>query len=795
MTTSPAGLGKRNLGMTLERLRRMPPGEMVFRGRSAAGCALEEILVRMGIDPSRPPSRIPPAAEITGIFYFDPDRRDDIVRQIRGHHPEWMTRAKTRADTICGDPWFSNPRWAADPTGGDEWPRVFHTKTNIFSGDGLRGDIRTLWEINRHVELVHLAKAYFLLGDALYRRRCLEIRRTWAPQNPYGLGVNWTSALEVAMRALAWLWVHFFLGGRRGLNPADRLEILRGLHQHGTFVEKHLSEYFSPNNHLIGEATALFCLGAALPELPRAARWKRRGWDILAREAERQFHSDGGTVEQALGYHHFTLGLFLQATVLRRQRGEAIPSGMWDRLEKAVWFSLHLTRPDGRVPMIGDNDDAIACPAGEAAPWNYRHYMALGAALFGRPEFRWAAGDDSELAYWLLGEAGRERFLSLEPRPPEERSTSLPESGYCVMRSGWEPEAHFACLDCGPLGGDVSRDDIPSAGHGHADALSVEVTAFGKPILVDPGHYTYNRGLEWHRYFRETRSHNTLVVDGRSQSKFEGRMRWSNAAETLLETWSRGEDFDYAEASHDGYDRGEQPVRHRRRLFFDRSLGWILCDRLGGRGTHIIEAFLHFAPGVSLRTMGAGYLAEIDDVRLGLLLLGPEKMNARVCQGGEGPASGWIAPAYGVRQPACVASFAFRVQVPTTLWQVLYPSRDPNPRLAATVLAGTGGEALVLGTPKRTDLLFVSHDAGRSADVGRLATDARLVRLRRDASTGRTRGALLQGSHVTWDGRDLWRGPSSVERAAFDADLGGKGLDELAPALPAWTTLNTERTP
>lgn len=773
---------RRGLVGTLARLRQMTLREICFRGRAAATVTLERAMVWGGVSPTgRLPVRKVGAPPGT-VFFFDPDRRSEMVHHLSLHHPAWVQRATERAEAVCHDAWFCNPRWGAERARDVEWPKVFYADINLFAGDRGHGDIRALWEVNRHAALVDLAKAHYLTGAGVYRRRCLELLQSWLQQNPYGLGVNWTSALEVAMRVLGWVWVHFFLGGQSGLQPEEREQLLAALHQHGVYLERHLSVYFSPNNHLIGEATALYTLGSAFPELPRAEQWKRQGWEILAREVAFQFHEDGGSIEQAACYHHFTLGLYLQATILRRLQGQEIDPAVWSRLERALWFTLYLTRPDGRIPMIGDNDDAVACPAAERKAWDFRHYLAVGATLFGVPEFRWAAGEFSELAYWLLGEAGWERYNALPARPPGQPSTALRASGYCIMRSGWDPTSHYLCLDCGSLASGAQSDGTVANAHAHADALGLEVSVFGKPMIVDPGTYTYNGDPEWHRYFRETLAHNTLVVDGLSQSEFGGRLRWRHGAETRLEVWESLDAFDYAQASHNGYERSNGAVRHRRGVFFARSWGWIIWDRLEGTGVHRVDAYLHFDPGVTLAPLEAGLLARNGQVGLAIKVTGPSEIETHVVCGQEGSAGGWVAPAYGQRKPAPVARFTLSTGTPATIWQVFSPSLNPDPSLSLGRRQGEAADALLVESSGRSDLLLLSHRPSTSVTIGGLTTDAHLVWLSRESVSGPVRGALLGGSYVSWHKKYLWRASSPMKKASFTGRVPHDSLDPAEAA-------------
>jgi hypothetical protein len=65
-------------------------------------------------------------------------------------------------------------------------------------------------------------------------------------------------------------------------------------------------------------------------------------------------------------------------------------------------------------------------------------------------------------------------------------------------------------IDAGPQG-------ALTGGHGHADALSIQLIVNGRPTLIDPGTFCYV--CPERDRFRGTAAHNTLQVDGRDQSQ------------------------------------------------------------------------------------------------------------------------------------------------------------------------------------------------------------------------------------------------------------------------------------
>lgn len=134
-------------------------------------------------------------------------------------------------------------------------------------------------------------------------------------------------------------------------------------------------------------------------------------------------------------------------------------------------------------------------------------------------------------------------------------------------------------MDCAELGlGSI-------AAHGHADALSIAVRAYGTDVLVDPGTYDYYSHPEWRNHFRSTRAHNTVEIDGLDQSTRLGNFMWGQRAVASCSAWSATQGGHSFEGQHDGYQRLPNPVLHRRRVELDDARREIVVsDELQGEG-------------------------------------------------------------------------------------------------------------------------------------------------------------------------------------------------------------------
>src|SRR5262249_31347011 len=121
------------------------------------------------------------------------------------------------------------------------------------------GDHKVVWELNRHQHLVLLAQAFLFTEERAFLDEAFRELESWLEANPFLRGINWASALEVAFRALSWIWL-WSMAGEQMPQPL-RERFLTALFRHGCFLEHNLSVYFSPNTHLLGEVVALHALG------------------------------------------------------------------------------------------------------------------------------------------------------------------------------------------------------------------------------------------------------------------------------------------------------------------------------------------------------------------------------------------------------------------------------------------------------------------------------------------------------------------------------------------------------
>ena len=662
---------------------------------------------------------------------------------------------------------FGSPiDWHFDPTSGRRAPRQ-HWSRIPYLDAALIGDHKVIWEINRHQHFVVLGRAFRVTGDARYARRFTQQLESWMDENPPKDGVNWASSLEVAYRAISWIWAIELFRESLALSPELLLRTLKYLHIHGRHLERYLSTYFSPNTHLTGEALGLFYLGCMLPELQRSAEWRALGWSILERYLPRQVFDDGVYFEQATYYHRYTVDIYLHALLLARAQGAQVPAAMSSRLALAAALLADITRGDGTIPAIGDDDGGQLVRLEERQLTDVRSTLATASVVLERPELAAVAGTVTEEVLWLLGPDGMRLATGYLSSPlPAHTSVLAPTGGYAIMRDGWGAEANHAVIDCGPLG-------AGNSGHAHSDALAIEITVAGCPALVDPGTYTYTGSRLDRDWFRNSAAHNTLTVDGQSASAAAGAFSWEHRADARADAWWSGGLVDWFSGSHFGFSRLPEPAEHRRRVVFVRGQYWVIIDTVLTEGSHESIAHYHFAPDAEVRSLSADS-ATIDvscttgSRRLFFKAMG----DVLTLDWGED----WVSPAYGRRVRAPLGRIFSRGTGRRDVIAVLAPVVGGQ---IATVkeIPANPGRAVRLDRPDSRDLLLFGAGEILRADAVELNGDAAF--LRRSAKDGRVESMALFGTRATL----------TVDDVVFHADVAAEAVRSAA----GWTVVGDGR--
>ena len=551
--------------------------------------------------------------------------------------------------------------WHLDPESGQRWPMEPWDRIDI-SGEARMGDVKYIWELNRHSFWPTLGRAYLLTGDERYAAEWVRQFESWCEQNPPEIGVNWRSNLEHALRLISWWFAvqmmldsphvtAFMFRRLMGLVVAKARHIVADLDY---------SLISMANNHAIADATALALVGMAIPELREAQGWRDLGLRTLWQEANRQVYPDGCSFEGSACYQRFVLQFYLLVIILADLNGAPVPPEVRRRVEAMAEFIMVAMRSDGTLPQFGDWDSGLAYRLGEAPLQDMRPCLSTAAVLFKRGDFKAAASRLDQETVWLLGPEAAQTYDDLRMEVTGSGNRAFLQGGLFIQRRH-RPASHLL-LKNGPF-----------PDHAHADLLSVWLYVEGQPLLTDSGTYTYNGSWSWRTYFRDSSAHNTVTVDGQGQALAHRTFRWL-CKPTARSSFFAPQGRFLFDGEHDGYSR--LGVRHRRIVLEVDGATWLLLDVLAGRGTHAVDVRWHLAADLTPEqgsTPGTVGVLRHGRQTATIASRATSPLALRIACGEYDPLAGWYSAGYGLK--ACAP-------------EIVYSAEAKLPFCAATVLTG-----------------------------------------------------------------------------------------------------------
>lgn len=229
-------------------------------------------------------------------------------------------------------------------------------------------------------------------------------------------------------------------------------------------------------------------------------------------------YRDGMWWEGSSSYHYYTVAALLTTAAFVRARDSC-----WqppERLAAMMAAPLTLVLPDGSLPATND------CWASPSLFGEVCHGVPPAAALYEMAAGWWPQPAYRELLAAIYRRCPRDSEEALLYGPDSvpadsgnlsgPRSGLLPHSGFAVLRSDDPLERQsLVLLKYGPHGGS----------HGHPDKLTIVCYARGVPAATDLGSQGYGIALHG-QWYRQTVSHNTVLVGGLQQPPATGRLRY-----------------------------------------------------------------------------------------------------------------------------------------------------------------------------------------------------------------------------------------------------------------------------
>ena len=481
------------------------------------------------------------------------------------------------------------------------------------------------WQLHRHKWFTPMGKAYRISSDEKYAKEWVFQYIDWIKKNPLVKmekeNFELVSAGEVKEDAdnVHFAWRQLEVSNRlqdqtcqfllfcpaEAFTPEFLTEFLVNYHRHGAYLFKN---YSAEGNHLLFEAQRMVYAGVFFPEFKDAATWRESGINILNREIKKQVYDDGGQYELDPHYHLAAINIFCKALRMADCNGfrNEFPAEYLDTVKKMIEFYTNICFPDYTNPCF--SDAKLGDYKSELA--NYRDWLTLFP--------------DSE---WI-------RYYATEGRegaPLPYLSHGSLASGFFTLRSGWKKDAAVMVVKAGPKG----------EWHCQPDNGTFEFWFNGKNLFPDSGAYVYagsDEVMKLRNWFRQTRVHNTLTLDGRN---FE-------TTQSVTKLWQPEGREQILVTENPSY----QGLKHRRTVFFVDQTYYVIVDEAVGDAKGTVNLNYHFCEGTVnvdvKKNMATTAYAGPSNVKLQCF---PEKKASLKKE------EGWRSIAYRQRVPRTSLSF------------------------------------------------------------------------------------------------------------------------------------------
>jgi hypothetical protein len=559
----------------------------------------------------------------------------------------------------------SETDWHRDIFSGESFPQTYSKNINIRSNPALSA--KYVWEVNRLQFLPHIAFNYRKSKDEIFLNRFMSIVSSWIESNPYLLGVNWYSNIEINIRLINWFicWqaldVEKLCTENAGFKTFVEEKWLPEIYLHCGYSYKNPSKFSSANNHLIAEYSGLF-IASSLWKFKESPKWQAYSREGLEKEIQRQ-HSSGIDREEAAEYIQFITDFFLFPYLIAIRVGKPFSKSFEKTLYEIFLYINNFLDCDGNFPKYGDEDDGRCFIFDTDEGFNnFLSLLTSAAIIFNDRQFKRKNCIFDLKNLFFFGDDGKTVFESLPLNDCNCGSVFYKDQGHFIFRKTLKNKEIYLHFDAAPLG------FLSIAAHGHADALSFILHINGNPFFIDSGTYTYHTEPEWRKYFVGTLAHNTVRINKHDQALSGGPTLWLNHFRTTVTDLESGAEEEIIRAEHDGYKK--EKIKHSREIIFRKLENVFEINDtifLRNEGSVYIEIPFHLHPNVCISNAGTNNYSLKSNNECGVELTIDEKLNSKIIKGQLFPQIlGWYSESFSKKVPANVIFCTTEIRETTT---------------------------------------------------------------------------------------------------------------------------------
>lgn len=526
---------------------------------------------------------------------------------IEGLDADTKNRVKNQADRIMDHNYdllgsgmvYLNPiNWHHDFKSGFTWGKgkfyLQYTRTDSSNNS----DVKVPWELSRCHHLLWLGEAYLLTKEEKYAKEVVFQIENWIDENPLMYSINWTCAMEAAIRSVNWMYAANMIISSPHFTDNFAQKLYTSLFEHGFFIYNNLEKSIPYSaNHYASDLVGLLFIGQLFSDTNKGKKWRGFALSEYYVEVRNQVLPSGAHFELSISYHRLMTELFGYSYLMLDRIGEIIPLDIHSRIRSMFTFIANYTKPNGLSPIIGDNDNGRLLPFLNDDYRDHRYLIGVAEKIFGGSLFN-SYTEFGKIDNIFLGNHLSERQRVKGDSMELCKSKIYWDAGFAILRD----EYFYLLFSNTGLSRYPENDRKRYGTHTHADALSFELSFKEFDFIIDPGSYVYTSSMELRNKFRSTHKHNTVTVNGLSQNEFIKNSFF------LVERYQMPEPFIYKKTPFGEIIEGKfiwvignnKDVIHKRKI--ERiNFNFKIQDTLTSSHPQLFEWYYHFAPDVEVK--------------------------------------------------------------------------------------------------------------------------------------------------------------------------------------------------
>lgn len=368
-------------------------------------------------------------------------------------------------------------------------------------------------------------------------------------------------------RVFNWLFVYNSLLASPNFTWRAQIDFIKTFYYHSIELEKE-TQKFHFGNHQTKGLMALALTSMLFPEFDSSEKNLTHTFSLLTEHLIKEVNPDGFQFERSVHYHIGDINNYFYVSQLAKENNIELPAEFETRFKMMFDALVNIAMPNKHLPVLQDDTDE---------PWaefnKMGSVMLIGSIIFEEPLFKYFS--DKSLSadyYWFFKESDKEKFNSIKKVKPEISSIALPQTGYYVMRNGWENSSEYMIISAG------LSEEKPD--HQHGDMLGLYAYANGNVILPN---YQTRYNLSDYPYFKSSFVKNVAIVDSIPQgikwlgnSGGSGFGKWLNLPKPSVITWQDNDNYSLFIGSHDGYENSG--ISYSRMVLFIKDGFYIVKD-------------------------------------------------------------------------------------------------------------------------------------------------------------------------------------------------------------------------